>query len=68
MKEKLEEIKSSIQNYTFSSNFKGMYIVADFAKMRSVEEYRTQISNKLKDLNIGLLILNAGVGTMGPFD
>jgi len=37
-----------------------MYIVADFEKMTTIEEYRKVIASKLKDKDIGILVANAG--------
>jgi short-subunit dehydrogenase len=63
MKDKLKEIKSKCGR----SDFKGDYVVADFAKLCTIEEYKTNIADKLKDKNVGVLILNAGTAVMGPF-
>lgn len=45
-----------------------MYIVSDFSKMNSIEEYEEIVQNNLRKLDIGIVILNAGVGSMGPFN
>ena len=44
-----------------------MYVVADFGKLNSIEGYKTEIADKLKEIDVGVLILNAGMGVMGPF-
>jgi len=44
-----------------------MYVVCDFAKLSTVEEYQVTVANKLKEVDIGVLILNAGTNVMGPF-
>jgi len=44
-----------------------MYIVADFSKMKSITDYENIVQEKLSKIDIGVLVLNAGVGTMGPF-
>lgn len=44
-----------------------MHIVADFSKMNSINEYEDIVNKNLGKLDIGILILNAGVGSMGPF-
>ena len=45
-----------------------MYIVADFTKLLKLEDYETTIVSKLKDLDVSMLILNAGMAATGPFD
>ena len=65
MKQKLEEIKKSAKD---NINFKSMYIVADFTKMMTLDDYRTTIANKLSDIDVSMLILNAGMAATGPFD
>jgi short-subunit dehydrogenase len=42
--------------------------VADFVKLKGIDEYQSAIGDKLKDVDIGVLIVNAGYGRMGPFD
>ena len=37
-------------------------VVADFAKMSTIEDYQ-RISDELKDIDIAILLLNAGWGT-----
>lgn len=34
--------------------------------MTSIEEYRTKVAEQLKDLDIGVLVANAGIGNVGP--
>jgi 17beta-estradiol 17-dehydrogenase / very-long-chain 3-oxoacyl-CoA reductase len=36
-------------------------IVADFSKMIRINEYQEQIADKVKDLDVGMLIVNAGI-------
>lgn len=50
-----------------SADFKSMYIVADFNEIFTIEQYRTAIGDKLKDLDVGVLVLNAGYADTGPF-
>ena len=45
-----------------------MYIVADFSKLSSITQYQEIIGDKLKGIDIGVLILNAGITTPGPLD
>lgn len=56
--EKLEEIKKECRDG--DSSFKTQCIVADFCEMRTLNEYRKMIANKLHDLDVGVLVLNAG--------
>lgn len=44
-----------------------MCVVADFAKMFTIEDYRKNIAMKVAHLDIGVLALNAGYADMGPF-
>jgi short-subunit dehydrogenase len=44
----------------------GTYIVADFSKMFTIKDYKV-ISDQLKDKDVGILCLNAGVQQMGAF-
>lgn len=59
MIEKLAEIKNT--------EVKKDYIVADFFAMKTIEEYEENIASKLKDKDVALLFLNAGVGQVGAF-
>ena len=59
MNQKLSEIEPSV---------KKMSIVADFHKLQTMEEYNQTIASKLKDLDIGVLVLNAGFGNVGSFE
>ena len=58
MNEKLAEIKCDVSKKC---------IVADFFKMTTIEEYQVVIGDKLKNDDVALLFLNAGVGQVGPF-
>ena len=61
MKEKLEEIKKLTNN-----KVKTMYVVADFSKMTRIDDYE-HIAEKLKGIDIAMLLLNAGSSCVGPF-
>ena len=44
-------------------------IESDFSKMTSMKQYRDLVANtELKDLDIGVLCLNAGLALFGPVD
>ena len=59
---KLEEIRELCDN-----KIQTKYVVADFEKMLTIENYQKIIGEPLKDLDIGFLALNAGWAQMGPF-
>ena len=61
MEEKLAEIRAKNQGCETKS------IVADFVQLGSIEEYRAAIGEPLKDLDIGVLVANAGFSSVGPF-
>ena len=42
-----------------------MYLVADFSKMKSIADYEKLVQDKLSKMDVGILILNAGVGGLG---
>jgi len=63
MKQRLNEIKK----HALTPKFESMYIVADFTKMLTLDEYRNTIESKLKNLDVSMLILNAGMASTGPF-
>ena len=51
---KLEEIKKE------NASIETKAVVADFAKMSTIQDYREAIGTQIANLDIGLLILNAG--------
>ena len=61
MDEKVAEVKKKYPERKY------MTIVADFSKMQSIKEYRTLIADKVKNLDIAMIFLNAGVAQMGCF-
>jgi short-subunit dehydrogenase len=42
-------------------------IVADFSELKSIDDYKKKVMWDLEFYDIGVLVLNAGTGTMGPF-
>ena len=44
-----------------------MGIVTDFTQMPTIDDYNRILGEKLKDLDIGVLIANAGVAYPLPF-
>ena len=60
MQEKLKEIKEYSKK-----DIKTMSIQADLGKLTKIQEYES-IAEKLKDIDIGILILNAGNSSLGP--
>jgi len=49
------------------STFKTLAVVADFTTLYTIADYQTTIGDKLKDLDVGVLILNAGYVYNGPY-
>jgi len=64
MKTKLEEIKAHASGVTIET----MYVVADFTKLLTIQDYKDTIESKLRDLDVSMLILNAGMMQPGPFE
>lgn len=62
----LEKIRLMKKN-TSNKQVQIMYIIADFSKLDTIERYRTQIANELKNVDVAILALNAGVRWLGPF-
>lgn len=61
MKEKLETIREKTMG-----NIKTMYVVADFGAMHTYQEYEEAMV-PLKEIDIAILFLNAGIGQVGAF-
>lgn len=59
MKNACEEVKKT------NGQIQTMYIVADFAELKTMEQYRTVIGSRLKDKDVAILLLNAGWGFGG---
>jgi short-subunit dehydrogenase len=39
-----------------------MYITIDFSKLTTINEYEDKVLTRLKDLDVSILALNAGIG------
>ena len=52
--EKIAEIRAE------SPSIETMSIIADFGNMLTIEDYQTSIADKLKDLDVSVLVVNAG--------
>lgn len=63
--EKLDEVRRECR--AGDGSFQTMAVVADFTKLHTIEDYRTAISEKVKDLDVGVLVLNAGYVQQGPY-
>ena len=50
-----------------NDKIKTLGIQADFSKMHKIEDYNF-ISEKLKNLDVAILVVNAGVASTGPFE
>ena len=59
MEEKCRELEKE-------NKVKTMYIVADFAKMETIEEYQ-KVADQLKGLDVAIMVLNAGWGRFAPY-
>ena len=47
-----------------------MHILIDFSELNTIEEYEEKVLKRLKDIDVGILALNAGIGgtdTSQPF-
>ncbi len=64
MQEKLASISS--ESAAKGKKIKTRHVVADLAALTKYSDYQA-IAEQLKDIDIGLLILNAGWAVMGPF-
>lgn len=60
--DKLAEIK------TLNSSCQTMSIIADFTKLFTIEEYKTTIADPLKDIDVAIFALNAGLSRIGFYD
>ena len=61
-KAKLAQIKSE------HSKVQTKCIVADFSTMTSLKDYRERIADKVRGLDVGVVVANAGAGIIGPFE
>ncbi len=39
-----------------------MYILIDFSKIKTIEEYHEKLYKKLENIDVAILALNAGIG------
>ena len=60
IEEKLNEIKEKYKVETRA-------VVFDFNEFHKIGDYQTKIGDKLKDIDIGMLFLNAGYALPGAF-
>ena len=65
IREKLSEIWQECRKG--DRDFQTLAVVADFAKLHTIEDYRREIADKVAHLDIGVLVLNAGHVCFGPF-
>ena len=45
-----------------------MYLVADFATMNNIQDYQSQIADKLKNVDVAMLYLNGASCQLGAFE
>ena len=65
IKQKLSEIWQECRKG--DRDFQTLAVVADFSKLQTLEDYNREIGDKVKHLDIGVLVLNAGHVCFGPF-
>lgn len=63
MKEKIGELRKTVLN----QNFYTKYIVCDFSKLTTMKHYTDLFQEELKSMDVGMVVLNAGVATLMPF-
>ena len=63
--EKLDEIRKECRSG--DESFKTLAVVADFSKLLTIKDYQTAIGDKLKDVDVGVLVLCAGYVFFGPY-
>ena len=61
------KILEKLQDIKIKHNVHTKCVVFDFAEHCSIDDYRTKIADKVKDIDIGMLFLNAGCGHGGAF-
>ena len=63
-KSKIEDKIAQIQKEVTDKSFKTDYVLADFGKLSTTDDYN-QISNEIKSkgIDVGILCLNAGIGS-----
>ena len=62
MQEKLQEIKTQC-----GRSIETKYIIADFSKLVDVSQYRECMDPVIKDLDIGMVCVNAGWSCAGKY-
>jgi 17beta-estradiol 17-dehydrogenase / very-long-chain 3-oxoacyl-CoA reductase len=66
IEDKLQEIKKECR--ANDDSFDTRAVVADFSKLKTIADYKEAIGEKIKDLNVGILVLNAGWTQPGAFN
>ena len=61
MHSKLEKLKAKN-----GKKLKTMAIVANFAELNTIAQYKLGICKKIEHIDVGMLVLNAGLGYVGP--
>jgi short-subunit dehydrogenase len=59
-----EKLKLLIERFP---KIKTRAVVFDFSTKTTIEQYKTEIADKLTDIDIAMLFLNAGYAQAGPF-
>lgn len=63
--EKLEEIRKECREG--DESFETLAVIADFQKLKTMEDYRKLIGAKVEHLDVAVVVLCAGYATIGPF-
>lgn len=63
--EKLQEIKKECRDG--DESFETLCVVADFWKLRTIQEYRTVIADKLANIDVAVIVMCAGYTKLYPF-
>jgi short-subunit dehydrogenase len=61
MQERCEQLKAKFPKIQTKT------IVCDFSKVHLIEEYRKIFDEEIKDIDIGIVGLNAGIASEGPY-
>ncbi|CDW72624.1 short chain dehydrogenase reductase family protein [Stylonychia lemnae] len=61
---KIQELKQILGDQASSLKFRS--VVADFSKMSQISQYQ-ELATKVQDIDVGMLILNAGTAVFGKF-
>lgn len=67
MNEKFEEMRKEV-TAAGGPTFESRIVVADFSVLKTLQDYKKVIVDKVADLDIGVVVLNAGHAYNGSYD